>query len=125
MTFWLTVACATDMTLFGYDQVSSVCSSIPIYLQLLILLTCGVIVTQDSLDTLTLNGNTSMIETVTALYNIGCFFGAIIAVMVGDLLGRKKTILIGTSIMKRVRPLMGEGGTSGCRGSSRWRCTIY
>ena len=40
-----------------------------------------------------------MIGTVPALYDIGCFFGAIIAVMVGDLLGRKKTILIGTSIM--------------------------
>jgi MFS family permease len=40
-----------------------------------------------------------MIGTVTALYDIGCFFGAIVAVMVGDLLGRKKTILIGTSIM--------------------------
>jgi MFS family permease len=39
-----------------------------------------------------------MIGTVTTLYDIGCFFGAIIAVMVGDLLGRK-TILIGTSIM--------------------------
>jgi MFS family permease len=61
--------------------------------------TGGVIVTQDFLDTLGLNGNTSMIGTVTALYDISCFIGAILAVMIGDLLGRKKTILIGTSIM--------------------------
>ncbi|KAH8771284.1 hypothetical protein BGZ57DRAFT_764734 [Hyaloscypha finlandica] len=40
-----------------------------------------------------------MIGTVTALYVIGRFFGAIIAVMVGDLLGRKKTIFIGASIL--------------------------
>lgn len=33
------------------------------------------------------------------MYDIGCFFGAIGAVMVGDYLGRKKTILIGTTIM--------------------------
>jgi MFS family permease len=58
-----------------------------------------VIDTQDVLDTPKFNGNTSMIGTVTALYVIGRFFGAIIAVMVGDLLGRKETIFIGTSIM--------------------------
>ncbi|KAH6684227.1 hypothetical protein B0J14DRAFT_612311 [Halenospora varia] len=75
-TFWVTVACATDMTLFGYDQ--------------------GVF---DFLNTLNLNDNTSMIGTVTAIYGIGCFVGAIAAVMIGDFLGRKKTILLGTSIM--------------------------
>jgi MFS family permease len=40
-----------------------------------------------------------MIGTVTALRDIGCFVGAILAVMIGDLLGRKKTILLGTCIM--------------------------
>lgn len=40
-----------------------------------------------------------MIGTVTAIYDIGCFVGAIAAVMIGDFLGRKKTILLGTSIM--------------------------
>jgi MFS family permease len=60
-------------------------------MQLLMLSIGGVIVTQDFVDSLKLSGNTSMIGTVTALYDIGCFFGAIIAVMVGDLLGRKKT----------------------------------
>jgi MFS family permease len=61
--------------------------------------TGGVIVTQDFLDALGLNGNTSMVGAVTALYDISCFIGAILAIMIGDLLGRKKTILIGTSIM--------------------------
>jgi MFS family permease len=58
--------------------------------------TGGVIVTQDFLHTFGLNGNNSMIGTVTALRDIGCFVGAILAVMIGDLLGRKKTILLGT-----------------------------
>jgi hypothetical protein len=40
-----------------------------------------------------------MIGTVTALYVIGRFFSAIIAVMVGDLLRLKKTIFIGASIL--------------------------
>ncbi|CZR58235.1 probable sugar transporter [Phialocephala subalpina] len=83
LTFWVTVACATDMTLFGYDQG----------------VFGGVIVTQDFLDTLNLNGKTALVGTVTALYDIGCFLGAIAAVVLGDLLGRKKTILLGTTIM--------------------------
>jgi hypothetical protein len=60
LTFWVTVACATDMTLFGYDQG----------------VFGGVIVTQDFLNTLDLNGKTSLVATVTALYDIGsslCF----------------------------------------------------
>lgn len=27
LVFWITVACATDMTLFGYDQVGNLTSS--------------------------------------------------------------------------------------------------
>ena len=61
----------------------------------------GVIVTQDFLDTLGLNGpeNTSTIGTVTAIYDIGCFFGAVIAIWLGERLGRRKTVLVGTTIM--------------------------
>ncbi|GME25918.1 Sugar transporter [Neofusicoccum parvum] len=83
LTFWVTVACATDMTLFGYDQG----------------VFGGVVVTQDFLDTLNLDGKTTLISTVTAIYDIGCFFGAILAFMVGERLGRKKCVLLGTTIM--------------------------
>ncbi|PSK50412.1 High-affinity glucose transporter [Elsinoe australis] len=85
LTFWVTVACATDMTLFGYDQG----------------VFGGVIVTQDFLTTLDLEGptKTSLLSTVTAIYDIGCFFGAILAVIVGDRFGRKKSVLLGTTIM--------------------------
>ena len=83
LTFWITVACATDMTLFGYDQG----------------VFGGVIVTKDFLDTLGINHNTSLQGTITAIYDIGCFFGAIAAYFIGDWLGRKKTVLLGTTIM--------------------------
>ncbi|KAL5042744.1 hypothetical protein BDW71DRAFT_216715 [Aspergillus fruticulosus] len=85
LTFWLTVACATDMTLFGYDQ--GVFS--------------GVTVTQDFLELHDLVGpsRTQVLSTVTAIYDIGCFFGAIAAFTWGERLGRKKAILLGTTIM--------------------------
>ncbi|KAB8221073.1 major facilitator superfamily domain-containing protein [Aspergillus novoparasiticus] len=83
LTFWITIACATDMTLFGYDQG----------------VFGGVIVTDDFLDVLHLNGKTSIISTVTAVYDVGCFFGAIASMILGERLGRKKSILWGTIIM--------------------------
>ncbi|KAJ9306825.1 hypothetical protein DTO217A2_3606 [Paecilomyces variotii] len=79
------VACATDMTLFGYDQ--GVFS--------------GVVVTQDFLEVHGLVGpsKTQALSTVTAIYDVGCFFGAIIAFTVGERLGRKLSIIIGSVIM--------------------------
>lgn len=85
LTFWVSVACATDMTLFGYDQG----------------VFGGVIVTPDFLDTLNLGGpeHTSLLGTVTALYDVGCFFGAVAAFSLGERLGRKKSVLLGTTVM--------------------------
>ena len=83
LTFWVTVACATDMTLFGYDQG----------------VFGGVVVTDDYLNIMGLRNNSSLLGTVTAIYDIGCFFGAVLAFVIGDPLGRKKSILVGTTIM--------------------------
>ncbi|KAI1214157.1 general substrate transporter [Annulohypoxylon truncatum] len=85
LTFWITVACATDMTLFGYDQG----------------IFSGVVISQNYLDVHNLNGpeNTSTLSIITAIYTIGCFFGAITAFYIGETIGRKKTILVGTAIM--------------------------
>nr|POF15457.1 sugar transporter stl1 [Quercus suber] len=83
LTFWITVACGTDMTLFGYDQG----------------VFGGVIVTDNFLTTLGVVGDTSLQGTITAIYDVGCFFGAIAAYFIGDWLGRKKTILLGTTIL--------------------------
>ncbi|KAJ4057359.1 hypothetical protein NW761_003036 [Fusarium oxysporum] len=73
------------MTLFGYDQ--GVFS--------------GVVVTQDFLKLHNLVGptKTNVLATVTAIYDIGCFVGAVIAFTIGERLGRKKAIIVGTVIM--------------------------
>ena len=34
-----------------------------------------------------------------AAYNVGCFFGAITTIFIGNPLGRRKTIFLGSSIM--------------------------
>ncbi|KAI5269370.1 general substrate transporter [Aureobasidium subglaciale] len=85
LVFWITVACATDMTLFGYDQ--GVFS--------------GVVVSDNFLQLHDLVGpsKTKILSTVAAIYNVGCFIGAIVAFTVGERLGRKKSILLGTAIM--------------------------
>ncbi|KAJ0335802.1 hypothetical protein COL922a_008759 [Colletotrichum nupharicola] len=83
LTFWVTVACATDMTLFGYDQG----------------VFGGVIVTDDFLQTMDIVGNDKLQSTVTAIYDIGCFLGAISTIWIGERLGRKNTVLVGTTIM--------------------------
>ncbi|KAI1651479.1 putative MFS sugar transporter [Daldinia loculata] len=85
LTFWITLACATDMTLFGYDQ--GVFS--------------GVVISKDYLDVHNLHGpeNTSILSIITSIYTIGCFLGAITAFYIGETIGRKKTVLVGTAIM--------------------------
>lgn len=61
----------------------------------------GVVVTRDFLEVHDLVGptKTTVLSTVAAIYDIGCFFGAILAFTVGERLGRKKSILLGTIIM--------------------------
>lgn len=102
LTFWLTVACATNMTLFGYDQgVFSKNKPIISYYIGKIRLTCigGVVVSDNFLTTLGLLNNPSLIGTISSLFDVGSFFGAILTLFIGGLLGRKKTLLLGTSIM--------------------------
>lgn len=85
LTFWITFACSVDMLMFGYDQA----------------VFSGVIVTDNFLVLHDLVGpeRTTMLSTLTAIYDIGCFFGAIAAFTLGERLGRKKSILVGTTIM--------------------------
>lgn len=57
------------------------------------------IITPNFLDTLKLNGDTNLIGTVTSLYDVGCFFGAVAGFSIGERLGRKRSILLGTVVM--------------------------
>lgn len=61
----------------------------------------GVIVTDNFLELHDLVGpsKTQMLSTVTAIYDIGCFVGAMVAFTIGERLGRTKSIIVGTSIM--------------------------
>jgi MFS family permease len=63
--------------------------------------TGGVVISDNFLQLHDLVGDsrTRELSTVTAIYNVGCFLGAIAAFWMGDKFGRKNTILIGTVIM--------------------------
>ncbi|KAL9709067.1 hypothetical protein Ac2012v2_007881 [Leucoagaricus gongylophorus] len=82
LNVWMTVACTTAMTLFGYDQG----------------VFGGIIVTQDFLDTMG-DPDPNLQGTIVSLYDIGCFFGAISTFIFGERLGRKKTFIVGIIIM--------------------------
>lgn len=58
-------------------------------------------ITKDFLDVLDLAGptKTKTLSTVTAIYDVGCFLGAIFAFTIGERIGRKNAILLGTTIM--------------------------
>lgn len=101
------VACATDMMLFGYDQGVFSMSPFPFHIYTnppgyqWPISSGGVVVTPDFLEVHDLVGptKTKVLSTVAAIYDIGCFFGAILAFTVGERLGRKKSILLGSVIM--------------------------
>jgi MFS family permease len=61
----------------------------------------GVIISQDFLRIHDLDGpaKTSLLGTVTAIYDVGCCAGSILAYWLGDRLGRKHSVLLGTIIM--------------------------
>jgi MFS family permease len=61
----------------------------------------GVVITEDFLELHDLVGptKTTTLSTVTAIYDVGCFLGAIVAFTIGERLGRKMSILVGTTIM--------------------------
>ncbi|KAF8736776.1 hypothetical protein AX14_014008 [Amanita brunnescens Koide BX004] len=79
---WITVACATAMTLFGYDQG----------------VFGGIIVTSSFLQTMG-NPSPGLQGTIVSLYDIGCFAGAMSTFVIGERLGRKKSFLVGVTIM--------------------------
>jgi len=73
------------MTLFGYDQG----------------VFGGVVINQNFLELHDLVGpsKTKVLATVAAIYDIGCFLGALVAFTIGERLGRKNGVLLGTFIM--------------------------
>ncbi|KAL3452611.1 major facilitator superfamily domain-containing protein [Aspergillus insuetus] len=81
LTFWFAVGCGADMALYGVFG--------------------GVVISPDYLRVHDLEGpeKTELLSTVTAIYNVGCFLGAVLATWIGGKLGRKKSVLLGIFIM--------------------------
>lgn len=45
------------------------------------------------------HGSSSLQGTVVAIYEIGCFFGAILTFLIGERLGRRWTIILGCAVL--------------------------
>ncbi|TGO34046.1 hypothetical protein BHYA_0215g00240 [Botrytis hyacinthi] len=79
--------------LFGYNNaVAGGLLSLPAWIK-----------TFPELNTLTVIGtqktnNSRLQGTVVALYTLGCFFGALSCIRIGDTLGRKRTIMLGAAV---------------------------
>ena len=86
----ITATAGSGFLLFGYDQ--GVMSG----------LLTGLAFTNTfpSIDTTNGgNGSSSLQGTVVAIYEIGCFFGAILCLLFGEYLGRRKSIMLGCVIL--------------------------
>jgi MFS family permease len=91
----------TGFLLFGYDQ-GLVLLSFTVYKDSLTLssVMSGIITAKPFNDVFeATRDNSTMQGTVTAIYEIGCLFGAMFILGVGDLLGRRRAIFLGAVIM--------------------------
>ncbi|KAI0908950.1 general substrate transporter [Ustulina deusta] len=80
----VTTVATIDFLLFGYDQgVMSGIISGPPFVH----------------DFPQVDGNSTWQGFVTSIYAVGCFFGALFILLVGDKLGRRKAIFLGATIM--------------------------
>ena len=86
----ITAVAGSGFLLFGYDQ--GVMSG---------LLTGKAFIKQfPSIDTTTGGGGSSSLQgTVVAIYEIGCFFGALLAFACAERLGRRRSIMLGCAIL--------------------------
>ncbi|KAK0103750.1 hypothetical protein ONS95_005756 [Cadophora gregata] len=82
LTVWISIAASTVLIFYGYDQG----------------VFGNVLVGQDFLDTMG-NPSTSVQGTMTSVYNLGCFFGALSTIYSGDILGRPRVLLLGSTVI--------------------------
>ncbi|PQE29669.1 sugar transporter STL1 protein [Rutstroemia sp. NJR-2017a BBW] len=85
------VIAGLDFFLFGYDQgVTGGLLTLPSFVK-----------TFPEIDTVNNTDNhTSTIQGISvASYNLGCFVGAILTIFIGDMLGRRRMIFLGSAIM--------------------------
>ncbi len=82
LTVWISIAASTVLVFYGYDQG----------------VFGNVLVKEDFLRTV---GNPSTTDqgTMTSVYNLGCFVGALSTLYTGDKLGRPRTLILGSSVI--------------------------
>lgn len=100
LVWTITLSCASCYLLFGYDQVNPLVLYLPRghfidNLQGVL----GGLVTQPSLLNALGNPSAGFLGTIVALYNIGCLAGCVVSAIWGNVLGRKRSILVGCVIM--------------------------
>lgn len=80
LTVWISIAASTVLIFYGYDQ--GVFGNI--------------LVSKDFLQTV---GNPTVTQqgTMTSVYNLGCFAGALSTLYTGDRLGRPRTLMLGST----------------------------
>ncbi|KAJ9306707.1 hypothetical protein DTO217A2_3694 [Paecilomyces variotii] len=82
LTVWISIAASTVLVFYGYDQG----------------VFGNVIIGEDFLRTMG-HPSTNMQSTMTSVYNLGCFAGAMSTVWTGDVFGRPRQILLGSTII--------------------------
>ena len=88
MNYAITATAGSGFLLFGYDQ--GVMSGL--------LTGLAFRKTFPEIDTKS-GGSSSLQGTVVAIYEIGCFFGAIFCLLFGEYLGRRKSIMLGSVVL--------------------------
>lgn len=82
LTVWISIAASTVLIFYGYDQG----------------VFGNVIINENFLHTFGYP-SANMQGVMTSIYNIGCFIGAMSTVWTGDILGRPRQILLGSTII--------------------------
>ncbi|KAB8304232.1 hypothetical protein EYC80_003650 [Monilinia laxa] len=82
LTVWISIAASTVLVFYGYDQG-----------------VFGNVLVGDDFLRIMDYPTTSVQGTLTSVYNLGCFFGALSTIWTGDVLGRPKVILLGSTVI--------------------------
>ncbi|KAF2021502.1 sugar transporter STL1 [Aaosphaeria arxii CBS 175.79] len=82
LTVWISVAASTVLIFYGYDQG----------------VFGNVIINKNFLETFG-HPSANMQGVMTSVYNIGCFLGAMSTIWTGDILGRPKQIILGSTVI--------------------------
>ncbi|EGP92429.1 sugar transporter [Zymoseptoria tritici IPO323] len=86
LTVWISIAASTVLIFYGYDQ-----DNHPRVFG-------NVIISEDFLETFG-HPSANTQGTMTSIYNIGCFIGAMSTILTGDYLGRPRQILVGSTVI--------------------------